>query len=83
MTFEKGETAKDMLKKLHPGRGESSKYQICVIGYAAGASITTSTSRAENHGFEVNLDSTPLSDLKELGIKTLEVTCISINIHYR
>ena len=53
MTFEKGETARDMVNKLHPDSGDSGKYKICVIGFAAGASITTSTSRAENHGFEV------------------------------
>ena len=59
MTFEKGETARDMVNKLHPDSGDSGKYKICVIGFAAGASITTSTSRAENHGFEVELKKSP------------------------
>ena len=74
-TFKEGETGRDMLPGLHPELGKTEMYKICVIGYATGAACA---STSVDKGFEIDLDSTPLSELKDLGIKTLVVTCTSM-----
>ena len=66
-TVKGGQTGRDLLNELHPDMRKTQTHTLSLIGHDTGATCAT-TSAAK--GFEIDVDSTPLSDLKDLGIKS-------------
>ena len=75
-TVKGGQTGRDLLNEFHPDVRKTETHTLSLIGHDTGATCTT-TSAAK--GFEIDVDSTPLCDLKDLGIKSLEIICTSID----
>ena len=69
--------ARDLVLELHPHGGIGKTFNIHCHGYDKGASGR----KVSDIGFEIDVTSefsTPLAELKELGVRTLELSCRSI-----
>ena len=70
-------TAKDLIFELYPTEGNGKTFNIHCHGYDKGALER----KVSDIGFEIDVTSefsTPLAELKELGVRTLELSCRSI-----